>query len=168
MIQGPIGPNDRGDGGHTPGRCARTLGSCARTEEHRNRMTSDAAVSVLVVDDQAPFRLAARAVIRRVEGFELVGEAASGEEALDRVEELHPALVIMDISMPGINGIEATRRIKHADPDTVVFLCSTYERADLPADAMESGAAAYMNKEELTPGLIRELWESYGSGGDTT
>ena len=67
-------------------------------------------VSVLVVDDQAPFRLAARAVLRRTEGFELVGEAADGEEALARARELRPALVLMDINMPGMSGIEATRR----------------------------------------------------------
>jgi DNA-binding NarL/FixJ family response regulator len=128
-------------------------------------MTSDAAVSVLVVDDQAPFRLAARAVIRRAAGFELIGEAGTGEEALTRVGELHPALVLMDITMPGINGIEATRRIMQAAPDTVVFLCSTYQRSDLPPDAMESGAAAYMNKEELGPDLIRQLWDSRQCGG---
>src|SRR5436309_15611327 len=116
-------------------------------------MDTSAAVTVLVVDDQAPFRLAARAVIRRAEGFELIGEAATGEEAIDRVGELHPALVLMDISMPGINGIEATRRIKEVAPDTVVFLCSTYQRSDLPPDAMDSGATAYMNKEELGPDL---------------
>jgi DNA-binding NarL/FixJ family response regulator len=116
-------------------------------------------VRVLIVDDQAPFRLAARAVVRRVEEFELVGEAATGEEAIDRVDELEPALVLMDIKMPGIDGIEATKRIMAAHPDTVVFLCSTYQLADLPPEASSSGAAAYINKEELSADALRDLWD---------
>ena len=122
-------------------------------------MIAEAEVSVLVVDDQAPFRLAARAVLRRTDGFNLIGEAATGEEAVERVAELHPALVLMDINMPGINGIEATRRLMELAPDTVVFLCSTYQRSDLPPDAETSGARAYVNKEELGPDLLRKLWE---------
>ena len=117
-------------------------------------------VSVLVVDDQAPFRLAARAVLRRAAGFELAGEAETGEQAVEMVATLHPALVLMDINMPGINGIEATRRIVEAHPGTIVFLCSTYTLADLPPEAATSGAAAYVNKEELGPALLRQLWDS--------
>ena len=128
-------------------------------DETGGEMIAEVEVPVLVVDDQAPFRLAARAVLRRTEGFSLVGEAATGEEAVERVAELHPALVLMDINMPGINGIEATRRILELAPDTVVFLCSTYQRSDLPPDAETSGARAYVNKEELGPDLLRSLWD---------
>ncbi len=118
-----------------------------------------AEVGVLVVDDQAPFRLAARAVVRRAEGFALVGEAADGDEAVARVVELKPQLVLMDINMPGTGGIEATRQIVAIAPETVVFLCSTYQRSDLPPDALDSGAAAYINKEELGPETLRQLWD---------
>lgn len=121
-------------------------------------------VSVLVVDDQAPFRLAARAVLRRAEGFELVGEAADGDEAVERARELQPALVLMDINMPTVNGIEATRRILAELPGTTVFLCSTYQRSDLPPEAESSGFAAYVNKEELGPDLLRQLWDSRDGG----
>jgi DNA-binding NarL/FixJ family response regulator len=115
-------------------------------------------VSVLVVDDQAPFRIAARAVLERTEGFELVGEAADGEGALVQARELHPDLVLMDINMPGINGIEATRQLLAEAPSTTVFLCSTYQRSDLPPEAESSGFAAYVNKEDLGPDLLRRLW----------
>jgi DNA-binding NarL/FixJ family response regulator len=121
-------------------------------------------VSVLIVDDQLPFRLAARAVLRRTEGFHLVGEAADGDEAVALAAELHPSLVLMDINMPTMNGIEATRQIMTAAPSTVVFLCSTYQRSDLPPEAEASGFAAYLNKEELGPVLLRQLWDERPAG----
>ena len=122
-----------------------------------------AVVRVLVVDDQPPFRAAARAVLDRVKGFELVAEAASGEEAVELHESLRPDLVLMDINMGAMDGIEATRHITAGDPATMVILVSTYAEADLPPTAHTSGAAAYLNKDELSPRAVRRLWES---GGD--
>lgn len=118
-------------------------------------------VRVLVVDDSRPFRVAARSVLGRVPGFTLVGEAESGEEAVDRVAELSPDLVLMDIKMPGITGVEAARRISEAAPATVVFLCSTYNLADLPAQVGVGGVAAYVHKEELRPELLERLWAEH-------
>lgn len=116
-------------------------------------------MSVLVVDDQRPFRVAARAVVGRTPGFAVAGDAATGEEAVDQALALRPSLVLMDINLPGINGIEAARRIVDALPGTVVVLCSTYERADLPA-GWEAVGAAYVHKEELGPALLRRLWDA--------
>lgn len=122
-------------------------------------MTSPApAVRVLAVDDQRPFRVAAAAVLRRTPGFELVGEAATGEEALALAESLRPDLVLMDINMPGIGGIEASRALTGQVGGPVVFLCSTYQRSDLPPEASDSGAAAYIHKEELGADLLGRLW----------
>lgn len=125
-------------------------------------------LSVVVVDDQAPFRLAARAVVRRTEGFELVGEAANGLEAISLIESLHPDLVLMDINMPEMGGLEATRRIVAEHPETVVFLCSTYDVNDLPEDARTSGARAYMHKEQFGPTTLRRLWEDRNTGSFTS
>ena len=124
-----------------------------------------ATVRVLVVDDQAPFRDAARAVITRVAGFELIGEATSGEEAIDRVAELRPSMVLMDINMGALDGVEATRAITALFPETFVILVSTYAVDDLHPGARTCGAAAYVNKDELSPRVVRRLWEA---GGDPT
>jgi DNA-binding NarL/FixJ family response regulator len=118
----------------------------------------DGPVPVLIVDDQAPFRRAARAVMAATPGFEVVGEAESGEEAVELSDSLAPALVLMDINLPGINGIEATRRITVEHPETVVLLLSTYQAADLPAGADSCGAAGYINKEEFGPAIVLDAW----------
>jgi two-component system, NarL family, invasion response regulator UvrY len=122
-------------------------------------MADSPAVSVLIVDDQAPFRRAAAAVVKVTGGFEVVGEAESGEEAVELAGSLAPGLVLMDINMAGINGIEATRRITSMYPEVVVVLLSTYQADDLPADAATSGAAAYVNKEEFGPQVLERVWQ---------
>jgi two-component system invasion response regulator UvrY len=122
-----------------------------------------APVRALIVDDQAPFRDAARAVLSRVAEFELVGAATSGEDAISLVDELLPALVLMDINMGAVDGIEATRAIVARHPGTFVVLVSTYTEADLPPAARTCGAAAYLNKDELSPRALRSLW---AAGGD--
>ena len=113
---------------------------------------------VLIVDDQAPFRAAMKAVLKRTAEFELVGEASNGSEAVSLTEELHPALVLMDINMPEMNGIEATRTMVSRHPDVVVILCSTYDAGDLPPEVATSGARAYLNKEHLGAETLRRLW----------
>jgi pilus assembly protein CpaE len=153
------------EAGHTPAPDGSTLGSGDGSCE-ADSVTSPR--SVLVVDDQAPFRSAARAVLRRLEGFEFAGEASSGPEAIELVDRLRPALVLMDINMPEMSGIEATRQITAAHPDVVVILCSTYDAADLPRAAAASGATAYLNKERLASDTIRRLWEERDSGSFAT
>jgi len=126
---------------------------------------TDGSLSVIVVDDQAPFRLAARAVLRRTAGFELVGEAGNGLEAITLAEDVHPDLVLMDINMPEMGGIEATRQIMAELPETVVILCSTYGVSDLPPEAATSGARAYVHKEQLDATTIKRLWDERDQDG---
>jgi two-component system invasion response regulator UvrY len=121
---------------------------------------SPGAVGVLIVDDQAPFRRAAKMVMAATPGFDVIGEAESGEEAVELFDSLEPGLVLMDINLPGINGIEATRRITSAHPDATVLLLSTYQAADLPSGADSCGAAGYVNKEEFGPNVVLDLWAS--------
>jgi DNA-binding NarL/FixJ family response regulator len=118
-----------------------------------------APVTVVVVDDQHPFRRVARAVVERAGGFALVGEAETGEAGVDLVLATRPALVLMDVKLPGINGFEATRRIVAGAPGTVVFVCSTYALATLPDEVRACGAHAYVDKQELAPALLRRLWD---------
>jgi DNA-binding NarL/FixJ family response regulator len=115
-------------------------------------------VRVVIVDDQPPYREAARLVFDILDDFEVVGEAVSGEDALEVVASLAPDLVVMDINLPGMNGVEATRRLLADHPGVVALLVSTYEAEDVPADAASSGALAYVHKEHLDGDLVEELW----------
>ena len=123
---------------------------------------ADGAVRVMVVDDQEPFRSATRELVGHLDGFELVAEAASGEEAVEVAQDVNPDLVVMDINMGEMDGIEATARITGAAPSTLVVLVSTYELADLPSTARRSGAAAYLNKDELGGRALRRIWADRG------
>ena len=124
-----------------------------------NSHSPNGEVPVLIVDDQAPFVPSRAPSSALAPGFSVVAEAESGEQALDLAGEHHPGLVLMDINLPGINGIEASRRILTADPETTVILLSTYTQDDLPADARTCGAAAYVHKEDMSPALLRRIWD---------
>ena len=119
-------------------------------------------VRVLTVDDQQLFRRVAEDVIMATPGFEAVGEAASGEEALEAVERLAPQLVLMDVRMPGLDGIEVAARLAATHPETVVVLISIGERADLPAATQLAGTVPLVRKQDFGPRLLRRLWSEHG------
>jgi pilus assembly protein CpaE len=118
------------------------------------------AVRVLLVDDQDAFRRAARAVIKRTPGFVLAAEAVHAEGALEAVCTVPTDLVLMDIGLDGnVDGIEATRLLLLRHPGLVVVLMSTYEPVDLPTRARTCGATAYLPKHELSPTMLRAIWD---------
>jgi CheY-like chemotaxis protein len=119
-----------------------------------NRAAVD--VRVLVVDDQEPFRRAMESVVQETDGFVVVGAVASGEEVLDAVPRLRPDLVLMDLNLPGIDGIEATRRLRSHGTAPVVFLLSTYENTDF--DMAGCGAATYIAKAAFGPDRLTDAW----------
>jgi CheY-like chemotaxis protein len=119
------------------------------------------AVSVLTVDDQAVFRSVARELVASTPGFAQVGEACSGAEALSAVASLRPQLVLLDVHMPRMDGVETARRIRSADPGAVVVLVSVDEADERAAKAC--GAATWVRKQELGPSRLRRLWAAHGS-----
>jgi DNA-binding NarL/FixJ family response regulator len=118
-------------------------------------------VQVLTVDDQLIFREAARALIASTPGFALAGEASSGAEALSAADRLHPDLVLLDIRLPGLDGIETARILTAKCSDTVVVLVSGHDVDDVTSLADQCGAVALVAKERLRPALLRELWAAY-------
>ena len=118
-------------------------------------------VRVLIVDDQEPFRMAARMVVEATEGFEVVGESETGEDSVDKAGALGPDLVLMDVNLPGIDGLEATRRILAADRPPVVLLVSTYEAEEYEPRASECGAAAYIPKSVFSPDRLETAWTAW-------
>ncbi|WP_432938936.1 response regulator [Kribbella sp. CA-253562] len=113
-------------------------------------------VRVLVVDDQEPFRRAIAEVVAETDGFVVVASAGSGEESLLAVARLRPDLVLMDVNLPGIDGIEASRRITLGDSPPVVVLLSTYEADQF--DLTGCGASSYLPKASFGPDRLAAAW----------
>jgi DNA-binding NarL/FixJ family response regulator len=116
------------------------------------------AVKVLIVDDQKAFRVAAREVVAVTQGFEVVGEAETGEDSILAARRLHPDLVLMDVNLPGIDGLEASRRIKAEQAKVVVLLLSTYDREDFASRIAGSGASAFIAKASFGRDSLSDAW----------
>jgi len=114
-------------------------------------------IRVLIVDDQQPFRTALRMVVDLTDGFEVAGEAHDGETALALADEIAPDLVLMDIKMPGIDGLEATRRLTAGHRGVQVIVLSTYHADEYEELALEAGAIAFISKSEFGPHSLAAL-----------
>jgi DNA-binding NarL/FixJ family response regulator len=103
-------------------------------------------IRVLVADDHPAFRRGMRAILGADAGTELVGEATDGEEAVVQALDLRPDVILMDLNMPGVTGIEATRRILEASPETAILILTMFEDDDSVLAAMRAGAHGYVLK----------------------
>jgi len=120
---------------------------------------------VLAVDDQPSFLGVLRDVLRRTDRLEWVGDAESGELAIELAEQLKPDIVLLDVRMPGLGGIEAAGRIKARYPSMLVILISTVHPDELPLDRRDSGTDAVVWKGQLEPTLLDEIWLRHGRSG---
>jgi DNA-binding NarL/FixJ family response regulator len=112
--------------------------------------------TVLIVDDHAGFRRAARAVLE-FEGYEVVAESGTGGEALQAAERFRPMLVLLDIALPDIDGIEVARRLTTADPNLAVVLTSSRDASDYGSFVERSGARGFIPKAELSGSAVAAL-----------
>ena len=115
-------------------------------------------VRVVLVDDQEAFMHALVAVVDATRGFMVVGQASTGEESLELTDELKPGLVLMDVNLPGIDGIEATRRLRERPAPPIVILLSTHDEDAGELFVAQSGANAYVTKSEFGPQRLSQIW----------
>ena len=114
-------------------------------------------IRVFIVDDHPFFREGLRRVIATEEDLEVIGEASDGEEAVEAVSRLLPHVVIMDVNLPRINGLEATRRIKDAHPEIGVVILTAYDDEEQVYHAVRAGASAYHSKDVSPQELVRTV-----------
>jgi CheY-like chemotaxis protein len=159
--------------GHRLGRTDQArLQAAASVEEARALMAQSAhqlqrarkiqRARVLAVDDSKIFLRVAHSVVSATTGLRLVGTATSGEEAIRLLPDLQPDLVLLDVHMPGIDGLETARRIREMRPQTVIVHVSA-DPEGLEAAAESAGAAAILDKVDLGPAALDELWLEHGS-----
>ena len=120
--------------------------------------------SILIADDEPTFRSGLRALLKSVNELVLVGDAETGSEAIHQAEELQPDIILMDINMPGVNGIEATRRILNTSPHIGILILTMFEDDDSVFAAMRAGARGYLLKGALKAEILRAIQTVSGGG----
>jgi DNA-binding NarL/FixJ family response regulator len=114
-------------------------------------------LSVLICDDQAVVREGLAAILSTVPQIEVVGLASQGQEAVELVAQHRPDVVLMDLNMPGMNGVQATRHIREKFPEVAVLVLTTYATDEWVFDAIRAGAAGYLLKDTRRDDLVRAI-----------
>ena len=120
-------------------------------------MNQESRIRVLICDDQMVVRMGLRAILSTVPGVEVVGEARDGQEAVEQVAETSPDVVLMDLKMPGTNGVEATAMIRQRYPGVGVLVLTTYDADEWVFDAIRAGACGYLLKDTPREGLVKAI-----------
>ena len=121
------------------------------------RRLSDSRVRVLIVDDHIIVRKGIRALLAEADGFEVVGEASDGQEAMARAEESNPDVILMDLLMPVMDGIEATRQITSRQPKARILVLTSFAADNKVFPAIKAGAAGYLLKDSSPDELVRAI-----------
>lgn len=121
-------------------------------------------VRVLIADDHPVFRFGIHALLEATHDMTVVGEATSGDEVIALAEELHPDIILMDVRMPGVNGIDATRRILHTRSQVRVLVVTMFEDDSAVFAAMRAGARGYILKEATNEEIVQAI-RTVGNGG---
>ena len=119
---------------------------------------------VLIVDDHAFIRRGVQTILHPFPEWEFCGEAENGKEAIRMADQLKPEVIIMDISMPGLNGIEATRAIRKSQPDVKIVLLTLHDSSELLRIAFRAGARGYLLKTDAEQELVKALTVVLGEG----
>ena len=115
------------------------------------------AIRVLIVDDHTIVRKGIRALLAEIAGIEVVGEADNGQEAIAQAETLHPDVILMDLAMPKMDGIEATRQIKASQPESRILVMTSFAADDKVFPAIKAGALGYLLKESAPEDLVQAI-----------
>ena len=131
--------------------------------QNNNNITVRAAplIKLLLVDDHELVRAGIKSLLAEVGGIKVIGEAASGEEALSLAREKHPNVVLMDVRMPGIGGLEATRKLLRADPDVKIIALTVLGEEPFPSKLLQAGAAGYLTKGSGLDEMVQAIQAVY-------
>jgi len=118
-------------------------------------------IKVLIVDDHALLREGIRSLLASHDDIEVVGEAANGSEAIEKVREVDPDVILMDIAMPVMDGLEATRRIRKQNPNIKIIILTQYDRKDYVLSSIKSGASGFIPKNVIISELVSAIRTAY-------